>query len=396
MGGADDGAPSPRPRRPGPARPARPMPGRGAMSGSSTSTSAAPAARARAIATRCRSPADSRSTSCPARWSSPSRRSSIAARRPASPSAIPRTASATTMFSVASGSPTGRAVARPRRPTSAKRRQRAAVARPAAVRSPRGARVGRLETGQHRSRVLLPAPDRPLTTVSRADRKPAVSESSTMREPKLTVDSDVSRAASPASAAAGPAVAGWAGAAGAPPASGGARPAVVPLVRARSAKPPSTSMAGGIRTQPPWPITPIPAAPPHLLGHPAIADPHRAVGDLDRAGVVADQHHRRACLMGELADQGVDAGRAGGVELAARLVCEQQPAGGGPAPHRRPPAAARPRTAGRAAIRPRRPARRRPASSPARAWRSRSGIPSSAGCRATICSQDRSGESARS
>ena len=60
-----------------------------------------------------------------------------------------------------------------------------------------------------------------------------------------------------------------------------------------------------------------------LLGEPAVADPDDPVRDLRRFGVVAHDQRRAAVLPHELPDQAVDDVGGPGVELAGRLVGEE-------------------------------------------------------------------------
>src|SRR3954471_13232293 len=62
-----------------------------------------------------------------------------------------------------------------------------------------------------------------------------------------------------------------------------------------------------------------------LLAHAPVADVNEAVGDPRRGGVVADDHDRAVLRSGQLGDRVVDEARARLVELAGRLVREQQP-----------------------------------------------------------------------
>ena len=93
---------------------------------------------------------------------------------------------------------------------------------------------------------------------------------------------------------------------------------------ARSTIPASRSASSGIRSQPPRPITtaaPVAAA---LLADAAVADVDDPVGDRRRARVVADDERRHALLAGELGEEVVDGRGARLVELARRLVGDQQ------------------------------------------------------------------------
>src|SRR5262249_50290434 len=63
--------------------------------------------------------------------------------------------------------------------------------------------------------------------------------------------------------------------------------------------------------------------PPRLLADTAVADRDRAVGDLSRIRVVADDHRRAVELSRELGDQPVDDRGVGCVELTGWLVREQ-------------------------------------------------------------------------
>src|SRR5262249_4028486 len=63
---------------------------------------------------------------------------------------------------------------------------------------------------------------------------------------------------------------------------------------------------------------------PRLLDDPAVAQPHAAVGDRLGGRVVADDQRRAAALADELAEQRVHGRGRRGVELAGRLVREQQ------------------------------------------------------------------------
>ena len=132
-----------------------------------------------------------------------------------------------------------------------------------------------------------------------------------------------------------------------------------------------------------------------LVAQPAVADLHRAVGDRRRRRVVGHHDHRAAVLAGELADQLVDRRGAYRVELAARLVGEQQvgAVGQGGADGDALLLAARELRPG---SRPRRPGARRGSSrSAARSVRVFDGAPSSARPCDTIWLQRRSGGSAR-
>ena len=64
---------------------------------------------------------------------------------------------------------------------------------------------------------------------------------------------------------------------------------------------------------------------PRLLDDPAVADDDDPVGDRRGRRVVADDQRRAARLAHELAEHPVDQRGVLGVELAGRLVCEQQP-----------------------------------------------------------------------
>ena len=62
-----------------------------------------------------------------------------------------------------------------------------------------------------------------------------------------------------------------------------------------------------------------------LLADPAVADADDAVGDPRRGGIVADEDGGAALVARELADQVVEQRGALGVELARRLVGEEEP-----------------------------------------------------------------------
>ena len=94
---------------------------------------------------------------------------------------------------------------------------------------------------------------------------------------------------------------------------------------ARSTIPAACSASSGIRSQPPRPITTAAPVAAPLLADAPVADVHDAVGDLRRARVVADDERRHALLARELGQELVDGGGARLVELAGRLVGDQQP-----------------------------------------------------------------------
>ena len=100
------------------------------------------------------------------------------------------------------------------------------------------------------------------------------------------------------------------------------------LALARDPIPPRRRSSSGTRSQPPRRDDDLLAVRlrPGLLGaDPPVADVDDAVGDRGRAGVVADDDRGRALGAGELADQLVDDGCVLRVELAGRLVGEQEP-----------------------------------------------------------------------
>ena len=133
---------------------------------------------------------------------------------------------------------------------------------------------------------------------------------------------------------------------------------------------------------------------PAFLDHAPVADVDQAVGDRRRRLVVADDERRRPLLARELADQPVDDLRILGIELARRLVGQQQP-----------------RTVGEGraqcdalllAARERAGMGLEPVAEPdpleqlgSRRSGRRRGVPSSSSPSPTVCTQVRSGESAR-
>ena len=69
----------------------------------------------------------------------------------------------------------------------------------------------------------------------------------------------------------------------------------------------------------------VPGLPRGLRADAAVADVDDAVGDRRRLGVVRDDHRRRTRVAREVADRVVDALRVHGVELARRLVGDEEP-----------------------------------------------------------------------
>ena len=88
--------------------------------------------------------------------------------------------------------------------------------------------------------------------------------------------------------------------------------------------PAARSASSGTRIQPPRPITTA-AHRRALLADAAVADVDDAVGDLGRARIVADDERRHSLLPRELGEELVDDRRVRVVELAGRLVGDQEP-----------------------------------------------------------------------
>ncbi len=94
---------------------------------------------------------------------------------------------------------------------------------------------------------------------------------------------------------------------------------------ARPPMPASSRALSGRRTQPPRPTTSLGgAAAQHLAADAPVAHLHDAVGELRRGLVVADDDERGADLRHELGEQPVDRARRARVELAGRLVGQEQ------------------------------------------------------------------------
>ena len=86
----------------------------------------------------------------------------------------------------------------------------------------------------------------------------------------------------------------------------------------------SRSVSSGTRSQPPRPITTVSSSPRPLLADSAVADVDDAVGDRRRGGIVADDERGGALLARERGEQVEDGPRAVLVELARRLVGDEQ------------------------------------------------------------------------
>ena len=99
----------------------------------------------------------------------------------------------------------------------------------------------------------------------------------------------------------------------------------LPRQLARPPMPASSRALSGSRTQPPRPTTSR-CGPPRtqLAADAPVAHVHDAVGELGRGLVVADDHERRPAAGDQLAEQAVDGARRARVELARRLVGQQQ------------------------------------------------------------------------
>ena len=93
---------------------------------------------------------------------------------------------------------------------------------------------------------------------------------------------------------------------------------------ARSTIPASRRASSGTRIQPPRPITTAAPVPAPFLADTAVADVDDAVGDRGRARVVTDDERRHSLLPCELGEEVVDGRRVQLVELAGRLVRDQE------------------------------------------------------------------------
>ncbi len=303
--------------------------------GSSASRSAGRAATARATATRSRWPLERSETRRPAAPARPTAASDSAARPAASSASTRRSERPSSTFSAAVRKGTSPAswLTSPTLSAGSGPARRGRGPRPPCPRTTTSPSVGRSSPASRRRSVVLPEPDGPVTAVSLPPPKVAVSSASAVRaaapSPYVRETSRPPRRSASA-AGAGP---------GSPPAcaSAGARaPAAAwrrmpcSCRRADACEPDPRPPEQLLREAEPAAATDddrlVPAVGERgLLAHAAVADADDAIGDRRGLRVVADEHGRRAGVAGELGDRLVDEPGVRGVELAGRLVGQQEP-----------------------------------------------------------------------